>query len=103
MSGRRSGCTRSSLTERGSQVGPGDCAFRVGACIGSFLNVVITGCARGRIVSPGSRCPLLRKGDPPLGELPIQGYLWAAGANAPGAGACISWRYPLVEALTAFG
>ncbi len=78
-------------------------AFLVGACIGSFLNVVIYRLPLGQsIVSPGSRCPSCGRGIRPWENVPILGYLGLRGVCA-GCGARISWRYPFVETLTAVG
>jgi len=75
-------------------------AFVFGACIGSFLNVVIYRLPAGiSLVHPPSRCPKCMH---PLGiteNVPVFGWLWLRGRcrwckNA------ISSRYPLVEAFT---
>jgi leader peptidase (prepilin peptidase)/N-methyltransferase len=78
-------------------------AFLVGACIGSFLNVVICRVPLGEsIVSPGSRCPACGRGIRPRENIPILSFLLLRG-KCSGCGARISWRYPFVEALTAIG
>jgi leader peptidase (prepilin peptidase)/N-methyltransferase len=78
-------------------------AFLVGACVGSFLNVVIHRVPRGEsIVRPGSRCPSCGRPVRSLENVPIAGFLWLRGRCA-GCGCSISWRYPAVEALTAIG
>jgi leader peptidase (prepilin peptidase)/N-methyltransferase len=78
-------------------------AFLAGACVGSFLNVVIYRLPLGQsIVSPGSRCPSCGRPIRAWENVPILGYLWLRGRCA-GCGARISWRYPLVETLTALG
>ncbi|MEW6719078.1 MAG: prepilin peptidase [Thermodesulfobacteriota bacterium] len=78
-------------------------AFLLGACMGSFLNVVIHRLPRGEsIVFPGSRCPACGRPIRPLENIPILGYLLLRGRCA-GCGGRISARYPLVEALTAAG
>ncbi|MEQ9357610.1 prepilin peptidase [Coleofasciculus chthonoplastes] len=74
--------------------------FALGASIGSFLNVVVYRLpANLSILFPPSRCPhCLHK----LGKrenIPILGWLWLKGRCRH----CrnrISWRYPLVEAIT---
>ena len=77
-------------------------AVLTGACIGSFLNVVIWRLPRGEGLAKGrSHCPkcghLIRWHD----NVPVLAWLWLRGrcrdCRAP-----ISPRYPLVEALTAF-
>jgi leader peptidase (prepilin peptidase)/N-methyltransferase len=76
-------------------------AFLVGACLGSFLNVVIHRLPLGEsIVSPGSRCPACGRPIRPWENVPIVGFLALRGRCA-GCGARISWRYPFVEFLTA--
>jgi len=76
-------------------------AFVLGACVGSFLNVVILRNPRGEsVLRPGSRCdgcgvPLLWRDN-----LPILGWLLRRG-RARCCGARISPRYPAVELLTA--
>lgn len=78
-------------------------AFLVGACIGSFLNVVIHRLPRGEsIVSPRSRCPACGREIRPLENIPILSYVLLRGRCA-GCGRAISPRYPAVEALTAAG
>ncbi len=75
--------------------------FMMGACIGSFLNVVIWRLPRGESLShPGSHCP---KCNHPLAvwqNVPILGWLVLRGrcfyCKAP-----ISVRYPVVELFTA--
>lgn len=73
----------------------------LGACIGSFLNVVIYRLpAEISLISPPSRCPhcLHRLGK--TENVPVLGWLWLRGrcrwCKAP-----ISPRYPLIEAVTA--
>jgi leader peptidase (prepilin peptidase)/N-methyltransferase len=98
-----------------------------GLAVGSFLNVVIhrlprmmerewaTQCAELRgeaipetepfsIVRPRSRCPDCGHQISALENIPILSYL-IIGGRCKGCGKPISWRYPLVEALTglAFG
>lgn len=77
-------------------------AVLMGACIGSFLNVVIWRLPRGESLAKGrSHCPkcghLIRWHD----NVPVLAWLWLRGrcrdCRAP-----ISPRYPFVEALTAF-
>ncbi len=74
--------------------------FILGACIGSFLNVVIYRLpAKISLIHPPSRCPHCLH---PLGiteNVPVLGWLWLGGrcrwCKTP-----ISIRYPLIEAVT---
>lgn len=71
----------------------------LGACIGSFLNVVIYRLPAGlSVIRPGSRCAC---GQPIAwhDNVPILGWLLLRG-QARCCGRRISVRYPLVEALT---
>jgi len=78
-------------------------AFLVGACIGSFLNVVIHRLPRGEsVVSPRSRCPGCGREIRAWENIPVASYILLRGKCAECAGA-ISWRYPAVELLTASG
>lgn len=74
--------------------------FVLGACFGSFLNVVVYRLPAGLSLShPPSRCPHCLH---PLGateNVPILGWLWLGG-RCRWCGVSIAWRYPLVEALT---
>lgn len=73
-----------------------------GACIGSFLNVVIYRLPRGQsLMHPPSHCPHC---DVPIkfyDNIPILGWLLLRG-RARCCGEMISPRYPLVELLTGF-
>ena len=75
-------------------------AFIFGACIGSFLNVVIYRVpAAISLVYPPSRCPKCMH---PLGiteNVPVLGWLWLKG-RCRWCKTKISSRYPLVEAFT---
>jgi leader peptidase (prepilin peptidase) / N-methyltransferase len=72
-----------------------------GACIGSFLNVVILRLPAGRsIVLPNSRCAACGIPLPVRFNLPIVGWFLLRGWCHCGL-ARLSGRYPLVEALTA--
>ena len=77
--------------------------FLVGACIGSFLNVVIHRLPRGEsIVSPRSRCPGCSRAIRAWENIPIVGFL-ALGGKCAGCRMAISLRYPAVELFTAAG
>ncbi len=72
--------------------------FFFGACVGSFLNVVVYRLPLGKnLVSPGSACPRCGAKIRPRHNVPIFGWLMLRGkcydCHTP-----ISVRYPLVEA-----
>lgn len=74
--------------------------FALGACIGSFLNVVVYRLPRGEsLVSPPSRCPNCGHHLAWYDNVPVFGWLWLRGkcryCHEP-----ISPRYPIVEAAT---
>jgi len=76
-------------------------AALLGACVGSFLNVVAWRLPRQEsLLHPGSHCP--RCGTPLawFENLPVLGWLWLRG-RCRHCGAAIAPRYPLVELLTA--
>jgi leader peptidase (prepilin peptidase)/N-methyltransferase len=74
--------------------------FVFGACIGSFLNVVIYRLPAGRSLSrPGSTCACGRA-IAWYDNVPILGWLWLRG-RARCCGQRVSVRYPFVELLTA--
>lgn len=73
----------------------------LGACVGSFLNVVIYRLPEGRsIVSPPSSCPKCGHGLAWYDNVPVLGWLWLRGrcryCRNP-----ISVQYPIVELITA--
>lgn len=77
-------------------------AIAFGACIGSFLNVVIYRIPAGlSILYPPSRCPHCLRKLAPRDNIPIIGWFLIRGkcryCHSP-----VSWRYPAIEALTAF-
>ncbi len=75
-------------------------AFALGACIGSFTNVVVWRLPRGEsLIRPGSHCPRCDAPIPAWANVPILSYLALRG-RCRACDAHISARYPLVEALT---
>lgn len=76
-------------------------AFVTGACIGSFLNVVIARLPLDKnIAVPRSHCPQCKSLIRWHQNLPLLSFAWLKGRCA----VCktrISWRYPIVELLTA--
>ncbi len=77
-------------------------AFILGSVIGSFLNVCIFRLPREEsLVFPGSRCPACQGSIRPWDNIPILSFLVLRG-RCRACGHPISWRYPLVEGLTAF-
>jgi leader peptidase (prepilin peptidase)/N-methyltransferase len=72
----------------------------VGACIGSFLNVVVWRLPRGEsLVKPRSRCPSCGTQIRAIDNVPVLSWLWLR-AKCRKCKAHISARYPFVEALT---
>jgi leader peptidase (prepilin peptidase)/N-methyltransferase len=78
--------------------------FLIGACIGSFLNVVIYRVPLGMSVNEPKRsfCPKCREPIPMWLNIPVLSWLWLRGRCAK-CGCKISVRYPMVELLTALG
>ncbi|MCC5829249.1 MAG: prepilin peptidase [Phycisphaeraceae bacterium] len=71
-----------------------------GACIGSFLNVVVYRLPEGlSLVRPPSRCPKCEHRLAWFENLPVVGWLWLRG-RCRHCGTAISIQYPLVELLT---
>jgi len=76
--------------------------FLTGACIGSFLNVCIYRIPLNRsIVYPGSACPNCKTPLPFYLNLPILSYILLRG-KCRFCQKSISFRYPMVEAMTGF-
>lgn len=74
--------------------------FIIGACIGSFLNVVIYRVPHEMSLLPSSKCPKCDAAIKPWYNLPIVG--WATlGGKCANCKEAISWRYPAIELLTA--
>ena len=75
--------------------------FVIGAVIGSFLNVCIYRVPRRlSIISPASRCPSCNMPIKPYDNIPFLSYI-LLGGKCRVCKAGISFRYPLVELLTA--
>lgn len=75
--------------------------FLLGACVGSFLNVVVWRLPRGEsLVSPGSRCPSCGHPLAWFDNIPILGWILLKG-KCRYCAAPISARYPIVEFVTA--
>jgi leader peptidase (prepilin peptidase)/N-methyltransferase len=73
----------------------------LGACIGSFLNVVIWRLPRGESLSyPPSHCPKCNGRIRPWENLPVISWLMLRG-RCSRCGLPISIRYPVIEAVTA--
>jgi leader peptidase (prepilin peptidase)/N-methyltransferase len=73
----------------------------VGGAVGSFLNVVVYRLPAGMNISwPGSHCPRCQHAIRTYDNIPVLAWLWLRGrcrdCRQP-----ISFRYPLVEAVTA--
>ncbi|MEM1028266.1 MAG: prepilin peptidase [Planctomycetota bacterium] len=72
-----------------------------GACVGSFLNVVIYRVPAGlSVISPPSRCPGCEKKLAAYDNVPVLGWLWLKG-KCRNCKMKISVQYPIVEAATA--
>src|SRR5213593_340043 len=75
--------------------------FALGACVGSFLNVVVWRLPRGEsLVRPRSRCPRCETQIRAWHNVPVVSWVALRGRCASCA-APIPARYPLVEAATA--
>ena len=73
----------------------------IGACVGSFTNVVVWRLPRKEsVIYPGSHCPRCGAAVRWFDNLPVFSWL-LLGGRCRDCCAPISWRYPLVEALSA--
>ncbi len=73
--------------------------FVIGACIGSFLNVVIYRVPNEESLLTSSACPNCKQSIKFYHNIPVLGWMMLAGKCS----SCrepIAWRYPAVEALT---
>lgn len=76
--------------------------FIFGSLVGSFLNVCIHRLPKGEsVVWPRSHCPKCQKRIPGYDNIPFISFLFLGG-RCRFCREKISWRYPLVELLTAF-
>lgn len=76
--------------------------FVLGACIGSFLNVVIYRVPNElSIVMPNSACPNCKNPIKPYDNIPVLSWL-ILGGKCRSCKEPIAWRYPAVELLTAW-
>lgn len=76
--------------------------FVLGACFGSFLNVVIYRIPAGiSLMYPPSRCPKCLRQLKKYDNVPVLGWLWLKG-RCRFCKTQIPVRYPIVEAMTGF-
>ncbi len=72
-----------------------------GGAIGSFMNVVVYRCPRGRsIVHPGSQCPTCGHAIRAWDNVPVLAWLWLRG-RCRDCQVAISVRYPIIEGVVA--
>src|SRR5690348_5235569 len=74
--------------------------FALGACVGSFLNVVVWRLPRGEsLVTPPSHCPKCNHKLAWFDNIPVFGWI-ALGGKCRYCRAPISARYPIIAAIT---
>ncbi len=73
----------------------------VGACIGSFLNVVaLRALSKESIVFPASKCPECNETIKWYDNIPVFSYLFTFKGKCRNCGCKVSPQYPIVEAIT---
>ena len=73
----------------------------VGACIGSFLNVVaLRAISKESVIFPNSKCPSCNTPIKWYDNIPIFSYFFTVKGKCRSCGCKISIQYPIVEALT---
>lgn len=73
----------------------------VGACIGSFLNVVaLRALSKESIVFPASKCPECNETIKWYDNIPVLSYLFTFKGKCRNCGCKVSIQYPIVEAIT---
>ena len=75
--------------------------FVLGACFGSFANVIIYRWPREKNIISSSQCPQCKRKIPFYENIPIFSWLFLRG-RCSGCKSSISWMYPGVECLTGF-
>lgn len=74
----------------------------IGACIGSFLNVVALRAISGEsIVFPSSKCPLCNEPIKWYDNIPVISYFLTFKGKCRNCGGKVSVQYPIIEALSA--
>ncbi len=74
----------------------------IGACIGSFLNVVaLRALTKESIVLPASKCPKCNEPIKWYDNIPVISYFFTFKGKCRNCGCHVSLQYPIVEALTA--
>lgn len=74
----------------------------VGACIGSFLNVVaLRALSKESIVFPSSKCPVCNEPIKWYDNIPVLSYLFTFRGKCRKCGCKVSPMYPIVETITA--